>query len=155
METADSNWDTDFIAAAPQIAWFFEQGGEKVDGIIAINLQLVTSLLGILGEVKPTDYGDIVTTKTFYNLAQKHAEENFFPGSTQKRDFLGAVGNALFKRILQSGLIEKIKLVKLVWQELKRGEILVWFKDPVLQEVIKQRRWDGGLGICQLAELPI
>ena len=142
----DSNWDTDFIAAAPQIAWFFEQGGEKVDGIIAINLQLVTSLLGILGEVKPTDYGDIVTTKTFYNLAQKHAEENFFPGSTQKRDFLGAVGNALFKRILQSGLIEKIKLVKLVWQELKRGEILVWFKDPVLQEVIKQRRWDGGLG---------
>ena len=149
----DSNWDPDFTAAAPQIAWFFEQGlpaggqgNEKVDGIIAVNLQLVTSLLGILGEIKPTDYGDVVTAKTFYNLAQKYAEENFFPGSTQKRDFLGAVGNALFKRIKQSGPIEQIKLVKLVWQELKKGEILVWFKDPALQEVIKQRHWDGGLG---------
>ena len=142
----DSNWDPDFTAAAPQIAWFFEQGGEKVDGLVAVNLSLVNSLLGVLGEIKPTDYGDIVTAKTFYNLAQKYAEENFFPGSTQKRDFLGAVGNALFKRIKQSRPIEQIKLVKLVWQELKRGEILVWFKDPILQEVVKQRYWDGGLG---------
>ena len=78
----DSNWDPDFTEAAPQIAWFFEQGGEKVDGIIAVNLSFVTWLLGNLGETKPNDYGEVVSAKTFYNLAQKYAEVGVLPLST-------------------------------------------------------------------------
>lgn len=142
----DSNWDPDFTVAAPQIAWFFAQGGEKIDGLVAVNLSLVAQALQVLGEIKPTDYGDVVTAKTFYILAQKYAEVGFFPGSTQKRDFLGAVGNALLGRIINSTAVEKLKLAKVLLQQLKSGEILIWFKDQALQNVVAQRHWDGGLG---------
>lgn len=143
----DSNWDPDFTVAAPQIAWFFDQGGEeKVDGIVAVNLSLVNSLLEVLGEIDPVDYQEKVSAKTFYDLAQKYAEVGFFPGSTQKRDFLGAVGNALMRRIIISTPLEKLKIAKVVWQQLKQGEVLVWLKNDSLQKAVIQQGWGGGLG---------
>ncbi len=141
----DSNWDPDFTVAAQQIAWFLAQGGEKVDGLVAVNLTLVNNLLQVLGEIKTTDYQQ-VSAQTFYDLAQKYAEVDFFPGSTQKRDFLGAVGNALVSRIMTSSPVEKLKLGQVVWRQLKQGEVLVWFKDKSLEETVRQRHWDGGLG---------
>ena len=45
----DSNWDPDFRVSAPQIAWFFSQGGEVVDGLVALNLTTVLKVL---------DFGD-------------------------------------------------------------------------------------------------
>ncbi|MDO8487983.1 MAG: DUF4012 domain-containing protein [bacterium] len=142
----DSNWDPDFTVAAPQMAWFFDQGKEPADGIIAVNLSLVNSLLGVLGEIDPVDYSEKVSAKTFYDLAQKYAEVGFFPGSTQKRDFLGAVGNALMRRIIISSAQEKLGMAKVIWQQLKGGEIIMWFKEPALQQVVGGRHWDGGLG---------
>ena len=142
----DANWDPDFTVAAPQITWFFDQGGEKVDGLVAVNLSLVNNLLQVLGEVKTTDYGEEISAQTFYDLAQKYAEVGFFPGSTQKRDFLGAVGDALLGRIINSSPVEKLKLAKVLWQQLKQGEILIWFKDKTLQDVVAQHHWDGSLG---------
>ncbi len=142
----DANWDPDFTVAAQQIAWFFDQGGESTNGIIALNLSLVHSVLEALGEVKPSDYPEKVSAQTFYDLAQRYAEVGFFPGSTQKRDFLGAVGAALVGRVKQASPIEQVKLLQLVFNQLKQGEILIWFKDPQLQHVMAQRKWDGSLG---------
>lgn len=125
----DSNWDPDFNIAGEQIAWFFEQGGEKADGMIAINLSLVNKVLEILGEIKTTDYPEKITNKTFYDLAQKYAEENAFAGSTQKRDFLGAVGRGMIGRIKTIGPIGQIRLIGQIYGEFKKGEILIWMRD--------------------------
>ena len=39
----DANWDPDYASAAATMDWFFEKGGEtKVDGIVAVNLGLLT-----------------------------------------------------------------------------------------------------------------
>lgn len=128
----DSNWDPDFNVAGEQMAWFFEQGGEKADGIIAINLSLVNKVLEVLGEIKLTDYPEKITHKTFYNLAQKYAEVGAFPGSTQKSDFLGAVWRGMIGRIKTIRPMRLISLIRLMFEEFKKGEILVWLKDKGL-----------------------
>lgn len=142
----DSNWDPDFKVAAEQVAWFFDQGGEAADGLIAVNLSLIHPLLEILGPIKTTDYPETITAANFYELAQRYAEENFFPGSTQKRDFLGAVGKGVVRQILSADPVAKIKIAKLVWQQLKQGQIALWFKDESLQRIAEIRNWAGELG---------
>ncbi|KKS32736.1 MAG: hypothetical protein UU93_C0005G0044 [Candidatus Amesbacteria bacterium GW2011_GWA2_42_12] len=139
----DSNWDPDFNIAAEQMAWFFEQGGEKADGIMAINLSLVNKVLEILGEIKLTDYPEKITNKTFYNLAQKYAETGAFPGSTQKGDFLGAAGRGMVGKIKTIGVMGQIRMIRLIYGEYKKGEILVWFKDKGLASSVQGLEWRG------------
>lgn len=140
----DANWDVDYASTAATVKWFFEQGGEKqVDGLVAINLQLVKKVLGVLGGVKLATYDDFVTEKNIDQLAQKYAEIGFKPGSTQKRDFLGAVGEQLKMRLGSMRPKEAIKLGKLVYSELKRGEILLWFADTDWQDQARLRHWAG------------
>ncbi len=142
----DSNYDPDFNIAGEQIAWFFSQANEPVDGLIAINLPLAGKILEITGPIKLVDYPETITSENLYSLAQMYAEVNFFPGSTQKRDFLGAVGKELVARLKAIKPVQIIKLGKLIYSQLKTHQILVWFKDPQLQKEIQFRGWDGGLG---------
>ncbi|MEK7154910.1 MAG: DUF4012 domain-containing protein [Patescibacteria group bacterium] len=137
----DANWDVDFQVAGEQIAWFLEQGGEKVDGVVAVNLSLVDKMLEIFGGVKTVTYDERVTAQNLANLAQTYAEVN-----KEKRDFLGAVGAALFERIKQSKPIEQIKLFKLIYDQLQQKQILVWMKDREIQQEILEKGWGGDLG---------
>ena len=137
----DSNWDVDFSVAGEQIAWFLEQGGEHVDGVIAVNLSLVNKMLEILGGVKTVTYNERVTAENLRNLAQTYSEVH-----KEKRDFLGAVGAALFERIKGAKLTEEIKILRLVYDQVQKGQILVWVKDKDVEQEILEKEWGGGLG---------
>jgi Protein of unknown function (DUF4012) len=142
----DSNWVVEYPKAASDIVWFLEQGGERqVDGIVAVNMELFKKWLEVMGGVDVTTYGQKVTAKNMYVLAQKEAEMNFVPGSTQKRDFLGAVGAALLEKTKGAGVIKSIKLMKLIKDELRNRQILVWFKDKDLQTEAEKWGWSGDL----------
>ncbi len=141
----DSNWDPDFQIAGEQIAWFFDQGHEKVDGLVAINLGLTTEILKIVGSVQPLDYPETVTDKNLYPLAQQYADHNSFAGSTQKKDYLGSVGRAILLKIKQAGPKQLLFLGKLLFTNLKSGQILLWFEEPLLEQVASTRNWTGEL----------
>lgn len=142
----DSNWDPDFASAAGAVKWFLEQGGEgNIKGVVAVNLDFLQKWLLVVGGVRGQTYDQEVTGKNLYNLAQTQAEIGFTPGSTQKRDFLGAVGEALVERTRKAGLVEMIKLAKLFMDELNRKQILLWSSDQEVLGDIKLMKWDGGL----------
>ena len=143
----NANWDVDFTDAAKDIEWFFDKGGEKdFDGIIALNLGLVKEILRIVGPVKPLDFPEEVDADTFYEITQKYAEEDFFPGSRRKKTYLGAVGDVLWEKIFEAGLVQKVKIAKLVYKQLNDGQILVWVKDAEVHQKILKAGWGGSLG---------
>ncbi len=142
----DSNWDPDIASAAAVVAWFFDQGKEeKIDGIVGVNLTLFNDLLAIFEPIKLVTYPDMITHKNFYGLAQKYAEIDWTPGSTQKRDFLGAVGVALLERIKTAKPDQMWKMGSLVWDQLARGQMWVWMKDDGLQSGVRKMGWTGEL----------
>lgn len=142
----DSNWDVDFASAAATIAWFFEQGGEApVDGIVTVDLDFMKEWIGVMGGVKLTTYFDVVTADNFANLAQKYAEYNYEPGSTQKRDFLGAVGVALWEKTKSATWWQKKALADLLWSKLQERQIQIWFKDKEVQAEADKMDWTGRL----------
>lgn len=145
----DSNWDPDFAAAAAAIGWFMEQGGEKqIDGIAAINLGLVEKWLKVMDGVKPETYLETITAKNLADKAESYAQDNFIPGSTQKRDFLGAVGTALVEKTKGMSAGQAGRLVKVIWEELNRGQIWVWAKDGQTEKEMQSLGWDGELGMA-------
>ncbi len=96
----DSNWSPDFSLTAKRAAWFLEkETGQTVDGVIAIDLFLVKKLLAVTGPLKLVDFDDTVSADNFFQKAESQAEINFFPGSTQKRDYLSAASSALFENL--------------------------------------------------------
>ena len=142
----DANWDPDFAKAAATMDWFFERGGEtKIDGIVAVNLGLLTRWLEIMGPVKVMPFNETVNARNLYSLAQTYAETRVFDNVTLKKEFIGAAGWALWERTKDAGWIKMLKLGALIVDQLNKKQILLWTKDQGIQKDIVNIRWDGGL----------
>ena len=142
----DADWDPDFSSGAATIAWFMDQGGDHVDGMVALNLDFVEKWLSIMGPVKVFSYDRELTADNFYTLAQSSAQVGWVPGSTQKRDFLGAAGVALAEETKKANPSQLVKLAREVWRQLKTGQMMLWFEDKDLQKTVAEKHWDGGWG---------
>ncbi len=142
----DANWDPDYAKAAATMDWFFERGGEtKVDGIVAVNLGLLTKWLEIMGPVRVMPFDETVNAKNLYSLAQAYAETRIFDNVTLKTEFIGAAGEALWERTKDANWIKLLKLGSLILDQLNKKQILVWTKDQEIQKDVVNIRWDGGL----------
>jgi len=142
----DANWDVDYAKAAAATKWFFEEGKETgVDGIIAVNLSLLQRWLAVVGPLKLSTYDEVITEHNFYSLAQRYAELNFQPGSTSKRDFLGAAGVSLLNQTNNTNFFQRLRLVGIVLDQLQTNQIFVWFDDTSLQSIVRSRHWTGEL----------
>ena len=63
----DANWWPDFETSAKKIAWFYmESGGPSVDGVIAVNSDMVVDMLRIVGPLPMPEYGITVTAGKFF-----------------------------------------------------------------------------------------
>lgn len=58
---------------------------QTADGVIGVDLSFVKNILSVVGPVKVSDYNQTVNADNFFQIAQAHAENDFFPGSTQKK----------------------------------------------------------------------
>jgi nucleoside-diphosphate-sugar epimerase len=142
----DANWDPDFPTAARKIEWFFtKETGRKVDGTIAINLYVIQEILEALGPINLPDYEETIAADNLFKTAEYYSEINFFPGSTQKKDFLASLSKNMF---FESEKLKAFKLVKLasaLYTSLERGQLLVSLHDSKAQQVFNDFGWDGSL----------
>ncbi|OGD54603.1 hypothetical protein A3J78_00400 [Candidatus Beckwithbacteria bacterium RBG_13_35_6] len=140
----DSNWDPDFPTAIKQISWFFDKGNEEqADGFIAINFLLIKDLLDITGPIKTTNYDYLVNKDNFYQIAQNEAETDFFPGSTQKKDFLSSLSKELFFKLQNLDNQQYLQLIRTVFKNLNEKQILLNFKDNNTANFINKYGWGG------------
>jgi len=142
----DANWDPDFPSSAARAAWFFDkETGRSVDGVIGIDLVLAQKILQATGEIQLPDYQEKINADNFFERAEYYSEINFFPGSTQKQDFLGSVARVLFEKIKQGD--EKIwfSLIKSLQPTLKSKDLLVWLKDDGANKILSNLGWGGEL----------
>jgi len=142
----DANWDPDFPTSARKIQWFLEKEiGRKVDGVVGINLFVAQRLLEVVGEIDLPDYNEKINANNFFERAQYHSEIGFFPGSTQKQDFLGTVARILFERIKSAQGKTKLEIAKSIYQSLKTKDILVYLNNPEVMRIVFDLGWDGGV----------
>jgi hypothetical protein len=126
----DANWNPDFPETVKTLSWFFQEGNVlPADGFIAINLIPLVDVLQVTGPLHLVDYPDVLLTHdTFYQEAQTHAETDFFPGSTQKRDFLGGAARAVIT-YFSTHINQSVRLVPIIWNHLENKNISIVMSD--------------------------
>ncbi len=141
----DVNWSPDFPTVAQQASWFLDKSLRiQPDGVIGINLSVAQEILRVTGPISLIDYGEVITADNLYERAQTHAEANFFPGSSQKKDFLSAVATALFQKVL-SGNESSTALLPALYQSAQESQLLISVQNPKAQSVMSAVGWDGGV----------
>ncbi|MEX2007525.1 MAG: DUF4012 domain-containing protein [Candidatus Levyibacteriota bacterium] len=142
----DSNFDLNFPKAASTAAFFLKtEMNQDVHGVIAINVSFVQKLLKVMGDVKVPEYNETVTAENFPKLAVTHSQKNFFPGSTQKKDFLGAVFRAMQQRLAVKKDISYIALTKVIEESVLSKDILLASSDPTAQGLFTISNWSPSL----------
>ncbi|MBU0618789.1 DUF4012 domain-containing protein [Patescibacteria group bacterium] len=142
----DANWSPDFPTTAKQIEWFLKKEiGREVDGVIGINLNAVQLLLEAIGPIELVDYGEKITAQNLFEKAEYHAEIDFFPGSTQKKDFLGSLAVQLFEALNNSTNEEWLKLAQAIKLAFGQKEILLSLHDSGAQKVFDSLGWSGAI----------
>lgn len=151
----DSNWDPDFPTSAARGTWFLEKEiGRQVDGVVGLNLFVAQRILGVFGEVELVDFQEKVNAQNFFEKAQFHNEVGFFPGSTAKKDFLGALSAALFEKLRQANEFQLAKIILASFQSLLQRDILVYLPDEQASKILAKLGWDGAIrnGQCNQGE---
>lgn len=132
----DSNFDLDFQKSASTAAFFLQSEiGTKVDGVIAVDISFVKSIIALVGSVRVPDYNEIVTADNLYSVTQAHAEKNFFPGSTQKKDFLRSLFSALQSTIAQKKNIQYLSFAENAYKAILEKHLLFAHSDQSIQKV--------------------
>jgi hypothetical protein len=94
------------------------------------------------GPINLTDYSDQITADNFYGKAFYYTQNRFFPGSTQKKDFLGSLLTAILLRISQ-GSVNQALLFKAVETALSTRTVELYFAKPQIEELAQESDWTG------------
>lgn len=140
----DSNFDVDFRRSASSSSNFLlVEKGEKADAVIAIDVTFVKNMLRSIGPVEIPDYKEKVDANNLYILTQSHAEKNFFPSSTQKKDFLRSLYKAMMAKI-SSENISYLSLLEDLSNSLREKHLIFAFEGNI-QKIFTVNGWSGTL----------
>jgi len=146
----DSNFDPDFPTSARRAEWFIKKSlNQDLDGTIAVNVNTLVSLLRAVGPIVVADYNETISGDNLYERAQFHAEVNFFPGSTQKKEFLSTVANSLFAALPTLGGNLGLKAVEALSNTVEEKDTLVSLTSQATEHIFQTFGWNG-----QVSDLP-
>lgn len=143
----DSAFSSDFRENYTTAKNFLENENmaSNFDGAILITTTAIENILSATGELYIPDFDEKITSKNFYIKAQIYAEKNFFPGSTQKKTFLGAVTNQLFLNFDSDKSTSIFKLAEGIKKSFDEKQMIVYFEDPQIQKLFDSLYWSGRL----------
>ena len=145
-ELANADWEPDFPTAAQNIRWFLDKGKEINPDILAIiNLTTIKQVLNIVGSFPVPEYAANITPENLYLFLQGKTETNFFPGSTQKKDTLTAVGQALIKKSKSLSLSKKLTIAHILYTDLINQNIMIHSSNTSFQAFLEQKKLAGVL----------
>src|SRR5680860_543614 len=142
----DSNFSPDFPEDAAKAAFILNlEKNQKVNGVVGVDLFFVKSLLKSIGPVKVSDYNETVDENNFFTITESHVEKDFFPGSTQKKDFLRALFNSIENEINSNKKISYLSLTKSIFESLEKKHLLLVFDKPSVQNIFNVNNWSASL----------
>ncbi len=137
----DANWYADFPTSAQTVKSFWQLDGHPpVDGVIAIDLIAVQSLIEALGAIEVPGHG--------VSIGGEDMLETIWEGYRQDPSFLTALTGAAAQQLQQLDLLDfpqLLAVLQALGRSLEEKHLLLHFDDPNLQEVVRQAGWAGAI----------
>lgn len=140
----DANWWPDFPTSANKISWFYEKSeSELVDGVIAINSNVVIDILSEFGPVFLEDYNLEINADNFYDIIHEEVEGNFDKTLNQPKKILQDLFPLILNSITTKGNYSRVFSV--ISNSLARKDIQIALFNKTAQEKVSSLNWDGAL----------
>ncbi len=144
----DANWWPDFPTSARKLEQFYEwSGGPSTDGVIAVNPQIIISLLRITGPIALPEYEEIVDADNFMWVAEYNVELEYDREENKPKKFLVDLGRKILERLQEEmnrdpkGTGKKLlSILEKSWAE---KDLQFYFQDHKLEEIVKRHSLGG------------
>lgn len=138
----DSNYSPDFLDNYILAKSFLEKEIQESDlsGAMVITTSAIESFLDAYGEIYLPDFKETINRKNFYIKTQIHVENNFFPGSTQKKTYLSAMVKQLLLNLENASMKQLALSFK---KSVDEKQIAFAVENPEIQTVIDSLYWSG------------
>ncbi|MFO7807079.1 MAG: DUF4012 domain-containing protein [Candidatus Moraniibacteriota bacterium] len=147
-EMRDSNWYPDFPAnaAKAQELYHLQGGKEEFDGVAAISTEVLLSFLESVGPVElegyPGEYNsENAIMKLEYQVEKGYKEQDIEKG--KRKYVMKELAQEILKRTQNLTWREKKDLLLSIERHLDQKDIMVYFKNPSVQEKINKLGWCG------------
>ena len=121
----DANFYISFPQSAEKIKSLYESvSGEKIDGVLAIDLMFVRDLLSAIGPIQIATYNESVDGNNIFEKVQFHSEASFSPGTSSKKTFLSLLSQKLLEQLLNPSQEKYLPLIKAVLKSFEEKHLL-------------------------------
>ncbi len=151
----DMNTDPDFAVSAARFLKFYRQlsGRRQIDGVIAVDTQVLVRLLKVLGRIGVPGWGNFSAQadsrcfgcpQVVYQL-EVLADKPRSSLVKNRKGFLGPVLHSLLSNIIGAPRQQVPALARALWQSLQEKHILLYFPNPTLEMAISHLGFGGRL----------
>ncbi|PWB38946.1 MAG: hypothetical protein C3F02_00880 [Parcubacteria group bacterium] len=139
----DANWWPDFPTSAKKINDFYVQIGESsLDGVIAINADVLKQLLTIIGPIYLDKYQLTVTADNLYQVIQQEVEVNYDKQANQPKAIIADLAPLILER-LYGDRDRQPALLTNFFKMLFEKNILLYSNDANEESRLKNLAWAG------------
>jgi sortase (surface protein transpeptidase) len=140
----ESNWAPDFPTAARQALYFYGQlHPEPVDGVVALDQDMIALLLRATGPVQVTEYGEAVTADNARERIDHYVHEVGGETETQRKAFVSALFTHLMERLRALPPERAGALATALADGLRDQHLQFWTADQQIQTTLADLGWDG------------
>lgn len=145
----DSNFSPDFPTNAAKAEYFYRLagGGQKFDGVVAINANVFDHALEITGPVTPPGYSTTFRADDGALKLEEVVEKAYLGDDVaaelkqNRKAIMKVLAVEMVKRLATVDNIPK--MVEFAHRELGEKNVMLSFKDASLQAIVSGVKWDG------------
>ena len=149
----DANWWPDFPTSARKVEEFYQlemNPGENLDGVLAINPQIVEDLLELVGPITVegvTFNKDNFTQELQYQVEFGYGKKGI--PTSERKDIIGTMSKTLEKKVFSLPLNQWPQLIGIIKKNLDEKYALAYLHDAEAQAELEKRSWAGAVNLTE------
>ena len=143
-ELQDANWFFNWPTSAAKISNFYEKsGGPSIDGVIAINTNVLEALLAFVGPVTLEEYDLTVDAENFRNILQNYVEFEYDEELNQPKKVIADLAPILLEKLKQLEANQYLELASYLSELLAQRDILLHHTNSSVFDSFSALGWTG------------
>ncbi len=146
MHIRNANWSPDFPSSAESIEdLFFRLDSTTFDGVIALDLDLIKSVLDVTGPVFLAAFNEEVSSENVYERTQYYSEFDYQEGISDKRSFLTVLSGKLLESLFALPNEKLPAFVDAISIALNQKHLLITMDNPSMASFLEKKGWTGSM----------
>lgn len=147
----DSNWFTDFPRTVSWTEYFYSYTqGASSDGVIALDMQVVSELLKVTGPVRVDSVNIPISSENvqeYLRSAEESKPKGMKKSVWDRKAFIGELAQPILSKILNARGKTWSELTPVILNLLSEKHILLQFDNEKMTNLLERHGWDGAVRV--------